>query len=159
MRAKLIVALPFAVVLAAWHAQEYLHVWGARNAPVVEGDVMRREQFRRSGGIPAGRLSIRIVGTDTMVVAETNKQAMQELPDRVRFHYTGDPNREVFVEGEEHPLWVALFLWVASAGIVVFCVLPLFPHSRKAPDSAVSAAPAGSAKGAPNQAPQQPGGA
>ena len=126
MRAKLIFVLPFAIGIAAWETQEFLHAWRAQGAPIVEGDVIKREEFRRFGGIPAGRLSIRIVGSDALVIAETNKAAMQALPERVRFHYTGDPDREVFVEGEEHPLWVALFLWVASAGIIVFCIVPWF---------------------------------
>lgn len=60
------------------------------------------------------------------MVAETNKQAMQDLPEHVRFHYTGNPDREVFIEGEEQPLWMALFLWVVSAGIVAFWIVPLF---------------------------------
>ena len=126
MRAKLIFILPFAIGIAAWETRESLHLWGALAAPIVEGDVIRREQFRRFGGILAGRLSIRIVGTDTVVIAETNGQAIRELPARVRFRYTGDRGREVFVEGEEHPLGVALVLWLVSAGILAFCIVPLF---------------------------------
>jgi hypothetical protein len=143
VRAKLIVALPFAIGIAAWHTQEYLHLRGALGAPVVDGVVIRREEFRRFGGIPAGRLSIRIVGTDTVVIAETNKQSMQTLPGRVRFHYTGDPGREVFVEGEGHPLWVALFLWVFSVGIVAFCIVPLFRREALPETPLAPNAPAG----------------
>lgn len=124
MRAIMLFVLPFALALAVEETVAYAHVWGVRDAPFVEGDVIHREAFRRFGGVPAGRLSIRIVGTDTVVIAETNKQALRELPARVRFRYNGDPWREVFVEGEEDPFWVALFLWVVSAGIVACCILP-----------------------------------
>jgi hypothetical protein len=143
VRAKLIVTLPFAIAIAAWQTQEYVHLRGALGTPVVDGDVIRREEFRRFGGIPAGRLSIRIVGTDTIVIAETNKQKMQELPGRVRFHYTGDPSREVFVEGEGHPLWVALFLWVFSAGILAFCIVPLFRREPLPDTHLIPSTPAG----------------
>jgi hypothetical protein len=125
MRAKMIFILPFAMGIAVWETHEFVHLCGAMGATVVEGDVIRRQEFRRFGGIPAGRLSIRIVGTDTVVIVETNKQAMRDLPERVRFRYTGDPKREVFVEGEEHRLGVALFLWVVSAGIAAYVIVPL----------------------------------
>jgi hypothetical protein len=131
MRIQMLAVLPFALGLAIWHTVEFVHLCGAWHAPVVEGTVIDRKPIRRFGGIPAGQLSIRIAGTDTVVVARTNKHAMKELPDQVQFRYTGDPNREVFIQGEEHPLWVALFLWVVSAGIVVFCLLPFFRPRRR----------------------------
>jgi hypothetical protein len=90
MRLKLIFVLPFAIGIASWQTCELIHRLGARGDPITDGEVTSREEFRSFGGIPAGRLSIRVVGTDTVVIAETNAQAMQELPDRVRFHYTGE---------------------------------------------------------------------
>jgi hypothetical protein len=126
MRWKLIVVFPFAIWIAVTHTSEYLHLRGAMDSPIVEGDIISRQKTRRSGGIPAGQLTIQIVGEKTTVTAITNLDDMKKLPRRVRFHFTGDPNREVFIEGEEHPFWVALFLWIASAGILLFCILPFF---------------------------------
>jgi hypothetical protein len=125
MRLRLLVLLVFAVPLAVWFTAEWLHVAAAGGSPVVEGEVVRREETRRLGGIPAGQLTIRIDGTDTLVTADTNRDAVRDLPDRVRFHYTGDPGREVFVEGEENPLWGALILWAITLGITLFCFYPL----------------------------------
>ena len=80
MWAKLIFILPFAIGIAAYETQEYLHAAGAFIAPMVEGDVIHRQAFRRFGGREAGRLTIRIVGTDTEVVAETNGADLRKLP-------------------------------------------------------------------------------
>jgi hypothetical protein len=126
MRWKLLVILPFAIWIAATNTAEYLHIRGAGEAPVVEGDIINRAEYRHSGGIPGGKLTIQIVGQPATVTAITNKDAMKSLPQRVRFHYTGDPSREVFIEGEENPLWIALLLWVVSAGIILFWVVPYF---------------------------------
>ena len=129
-----LVLLTFAavtVVIAVWHTAEAWHVLGATRSPLVAGEVIRREPWRRFGRVPAGRLSIRILGSDTVVVAETDRTALEGLPHRVRFHYTGDPGREVFVEGEEQPLWVALFLWAVSGGLIlVLCGGPLLRRRR-----------------------------
>lgn len=137
MRWKLVAAFPFALGIAVWQSVEYVHILGAGDAPIVEGDIIRREDYSRAG-IPGGKLTIRLVGQNITVTANTNKVAMKDLPQRVRFQYTGDPDREVFIEGEEHPLWVALFLWIVSAGILLFCILPCFlkpiPHEDAEPD-------------------------
>lgn len=126
MRWKLIFVLPFAIGIAAGETVEYIHILGAVDAPIVEGTIVRREEFRRWGGVPAGKLTIELADQEVSVIARTNKEAMKKLPDKVRFQYTGDPEREVFIEGEEHPFWVALFLWAVSAGIVAFCIAPFF---------------------------------
>ena len=111
---------------------EYYHNWEARNAPLVEGDVIRRDVVESLGGFRhMGRMTIRIVETNTLVIAETNSTDLKELPNRVQFHYTGDPSREVFVEGEEDPFWVALVNLVGSIAIIWFCVLPLMPTRSK----------------------------
>jgi hypothetical protein len=122
MRWKLLFALPFFIGIAIWESAECIHILDAGDAPVVEGIIVEREEFRRWGGIPAGKLTVELAGETTTVIARTNKTAMEELPERVRFQYTGDPKREVFIEGEENPFWVALFLWLVSGGIVAFWV-------------------------------------
>lgn len=121
MRWKLLLILPFAIGIAINDTVEFIHILGAGDSPIVDGRIVSREEYRRWGGTPAGKLTIQIADTETIVVARTNRAAMSELPDEVRFQYTGDPDREVFIEGEEHPLWVALFLWAVSACIVVLC--------------------------------------
>jgi hypothetical protein len=130
----MIFLLPFVIGIAIAESIEYAHILGAGNAPIVAGDIIRRAWFQRWGGIPGAELTIKLVEQDVTVIAHTNKDDMQNLPQRVRFQYTGDPGREVFIEGEEHPLWIALFLWTVSAGIVLLCIVPLFRRANPDPD-------------------------
>lgn len=130
MRWKLIAALPFAIGLAAWQSVESIHILGAGDAPIVDGRIVQREKIRYWGGIPGGKLTIELAGQDVTVIARTNLDALQTLPDAVRFQYTGVAGREVFLEGEEHPLWVAVFLWAVSAGTIAFCIVPNFRSAQ-----------------------------
>ena len=48
---------------------------------------------------------------------------MTDVPDEVRFHYSGDPAREVFLfEHEENPYWILLTCWGLSALLVLLLV-------------------------------------
>jgi hypothetical protein len=101
----------FAIPLGGWQFVEWWHAHQAQRYPLVEGRVIERTEFRRWGGIPAGRLTIRSSAVAGDVVAEVAKYAMEQIPDDVRFHYSGDPTREVFVEGERNPIWAMLIFW------------------------------------------------
>jgi hypothetical protein len=118
----LVLVFVICVPLGAMLFGEWLHMWTARNYPLVEGTIIHREPFSRFGGIPAGRLSIRIAHTDTIVIAEVNKTAMENFPNGVRFHYSGNPAREVFLEGEENPFWAVVFLWGSPLILLVMYV-------------------------------------
>jgi hypothetical protein len=61
-------------------------------------------------GIPAGRLTLQVDATGVTVFAVTNWSEITDMPQQVRFHHSGTPGEEVFVEGEENPIWVALIL-------------------------------------------------
>ncbi len=103
----LVLIFIFAIPLGVWQFYEYLHVRRVTSFPIVEGDIVEREKTNRV--LQGGRLSIRVAGTDTIVIANTNRTAMEKLPDRIRFHYSGNATDEVFIIGEQHPLWPALF--------------------------------------------------
>lgn len=147
---QLIVCLPFTLGLAIVYTIEHGHILGAGNAPLVEGQIVQREQTRRWGGIPAGKVTVRLLDEDVVVSAITLRSDMQKLPERVCFRYTGDPNREVFIEGEENPLWVTLLCWAMSVGIFVFCVLPRLRNRKPA-----SVTSAGRGAWVPNEADKQ----
>jgi len=108
----LVVIFIFAMPLGGWYLAEAIHAWSGMNGPQVDGIVLKREEYRRFGGIPAGRVTIKIENTETVVTAEVNRAALERFGKRVRFHYTGDPTREVFLDGEENPL--------GSLGVAVF---------------------------------------
>jgi hypothetical protein len=90
---------------------EYVHQWGARNSPMAEGEIVGRGRGVSFGFLPRVKLKIRLRESDTYVYAITNRPDAEAFAGPVRFRYTNDPSREVFIEGEEEPLWVALFLY------------------------------------------------
>jgi hypothetical protein len=130
-RLQLLWVAAFGLGIAVWESGESIHLLAALPYPVVEGEVISREPFKRFGGIDAGRLKVRIVGSNTVVTAETNRPDLKNLPHCVRFRYTGDPGREVFLWGEENPVWVALFLYIAS-GVILLVVLAPVPRRNEA---------------------------
>ena len=101
-----VVCFPFGIS----EVMEYLYLLHARSFPVFQGKIIQREEIRRWGGIPGGRLTIKIDGVEKPGFAITNKTTAKEMPLNVRFHYTGDPKEEIYIEGEDNPLYVALFL-------------------------------------------------
>jgi len=101
----------FAIPLGGWQFVEWWHARQALAYPLVAGRVVKRTEYRRWGGIPAGRLTIDSADATAHVVAEVANYEMERTPDVVRFHYSGDPSREVFLEGEDNPFWGVLICW------------------------------------------------
>ena len=126
---KTIVITIFAVPLGAWQFSEWWHARSELRHPLVEGRVIQRTEYRRWGGIPAGRLSIALPDAKTHVVAEVAKYEMERIPDHVRFHYSGDSSREVFLEGEANPFFGVLIFW----GLPPFLWLIYFATRRREP--------------------------
>src|ERR1700730_154173 len=92
------------------------------NSPVVTGNVIARAPITE-WGVPRADFTIEIPSTLEMVHAHTQRYLMNQIPDQVRFHYSGDPSRQVFLfEHEENPLWIGLFCWAAAAflGAIVY---------------------------------------
>jgi hypothetical protein len=98
-----------------------------RNAPIVTGRVVSREPTTWLS-IPRVDFAIRIDGSDTTVHARTQRGMMNQVPAEVRFHYTGDPARNVILfEQEMNPGWLVLLFWGAS---LVLAWLIRLPHIR-----------------------------
>jgi hypothetical protein len=97
-----------------------VHIFAVRNAPIVTGHIVAREPFLHFS-MPRTDFTIRIDGTQTEVHAYPPDT---EIPEVVRFHYSGDPAREVFLfEYEEPYYWITLFFWGGTAFLVVILVI------------------------------------
>ena len=109
---------------------ESAHIFAVRNEPIVTGHVVAREEIKYFS-MPRADFTIRIDGTQTEVHAQTGQYLLYGsncqrtiIPEVVRFHYSGDPAREVFLfEYEGSPYWIALFFWGATAFLVVILVV------------------------------------
>ena len=94
-------------------------MFAVRNAPVVTGRIISREPIRQYS-VPRVDFTIQIEGSDTKVHAHTQRYLINKIPDTVRFHYDGDPTREVFLhEHEENPYWIFLFCWGAALALAL----------------------------------------
>jgi len=65
-------------------------------APVVEGSVVSRKLIRLYDVLPRVDFTIQIDGKDVKVHAITGKYLLDEVPNKVRFCYSGDPAKDVF---------------------------------------------------------------
>jgi hypothetical protein len=92
-------------------------------SPIMHGKVIARTPITE-WSVPRVDFSIELLDDPQVTVhAHTQRYLIDQVPERVRFHYSGDPAREVFLfEHEENPLWIALFCWAAAAflGFVVY---------------------------------------
>lgn len=115
----MVVAFIFgAVMLAA--AIPRLAVSGA---PIVPGTIVDRAPSTE-WGVPRAHFTIQVDGSPDVVDAYTQRYLLDRIPEKVRFHYSGDPARLVYlVEHEEDPLWIGLVCWAGAAclGGVLYC--------------------------------------
>jgi len=116
----------FLVVLAALCGLLFLvpaiQILSDLNAPIVDGSVISRKPVHLYNFFPRADFTILINGTDARIHAITGRYLLDEIPNKVRFHYSGDPAKEVFLfEYEENPCWILLFCW----GISVVCAIIL----------------------------------
>ncbi len=106
-----------AVMLASWVPRMLV-----AGSPVVTGHVVARTPITE-WGVPRADFTIKIADSGDVVHAHTRRYLLDRVPDEVRFHYSGDPSRAVYLfEHEENPLWIGLFCWAASAflGVILF---------------------------------------
>ncbi len=112
-----------------WFSADALRVFEARNAPIVSGRVIARTPVRESS-VPRVDFTIQITGLGTKVHAHTGRYLMNKIPDVVRFHYTGNPERDVFLfEHEHNPYWIVALFWGAA---LIFIALVASPRLQKA---------------------------
>jgi len=92
---------------AIWFFLRWLPLRAVKAEPVVSGRIVSQD---RVGMGPSGlELVIRIEGSSSTVRANVRSGLAGKLPELVRFHYDGNPSREVFLhEHEEDPFWIFL---------------------------------------------------
>jgi hypothetical protein len=118
-RGKVIFGIICGILLGSVFSIEALHVFAVRNAPVVSGRIVSREPIKQYS-VPRVDFTILIEGTDTKVHAHTQRYLINKIPDTVRFHYNGDPTREVFLfEHENNPYWIFLFGWGVALALAL----------------------------------------
>ena len=98
---------------------EAVDIFSVRNAPIVEGRIVSRAAIRQYS-VPRVDFTIRIAGTDTEVHARAQQKLITNAPEVVRFHYSGNPSREVFLfEHEDNPYWLVLLFWGLALLLIV----------------------------------------
>jgi hypothetical protein len=113
-RGKVIFVIMCAILMGIVVSIEAFHVFAVRNAPIVTGHIVARKPIKQYS-VPRVDFTIQIEGTNTEVHAHAQGHLLHKVPDTVRFHYNGDPSREVFLfEYEENPYLVLLFCWGAA---------------------------------------------
>jgi hypothetical protein len=91
--------------------------FAVQRLPVVSGHIVARTPIREYS-VPRVDFTIQIDGTDTQVHARMQRKYMNEVPNVVRFHWSGNASREVFLfEYEENPYWCALLCWAATLAL------------------------------------------
>jgi hypothetical protein len=113
-RAKVIFGIICGVLGGLVFFIEALHNFPVRNAPIVSGQIIARTPTSFYS-VPRVDFTIQIDGTTTEVHARAARGLMAKVPTDVRFHYSGDPAREVFLlEHEGNPWLLVLLFWGMS---------------------------------------------
>jgi hypothetical protein len=108
------------IMLVAW-----LPRLAVTRSPVITGNVVARTPIME-WGVPRADFTIEIPGSAVVVHAHTQRYLLKQIPAQVRFHYSGDPSRQVYLfDHEENPLWIGLTCWAVSAVLGAPCVLLL----------------------------------
>jgi hypothetical protein len=96
-----------ALVFGAIQFVKWLPRFAVRNAPIVSGHIIVREPIKRTANF-----TIQLENSEMKVHAQTGIYLLNEIPENVRFHYSGNPSREIYLfEYEENPLWISLTCW------------------------------------------------
>jgi hypothetical protein len=102
--------------------------------PLVDGVVVERRPVQVLGFATRTQLTIRVQTEGQHVHAVLSVNASSDIPDVVRFRYSGDPSREVFLEEESSSLTVGLVLLALAIGLVV--VWPFYQRELRRKNAA-----------------------
>lgn len=105
--------VPVVIAISAVLSADWVAHLDDDGLPLVQGSVEAVEEVR-NWLIMRSELSIRVDGSDEVVRARLALDRADAFPDRVTFHYGGDPAREVRLVGEKSPLWVSVLLLLLS---------------------------------------------
>lgn len=101
---------------------EWLPNFTGRSFPVVGGKIVQRQAFQQ-WSMPRVDFTITVDDSKDVVHAFAQGDLINKVPEKVRFHYTGDPAREVFLfEHEEDPFWIMVIVWGCSALLLMIVI-------------------------------------
>jgi len=121
----IILGLICALFLGSIYLWDFVHIFMVRNAPVVTGHIVAQKRIKQFL-LPRVDFTIEIDGTSTEVHAITERFLLYKNLKDVRFHYSGDPSREVFLfEYESNPIWMVLEVWGPLLILVLFIIVSI----------------------------------
>ncbi len=115
----LLAAIPFAWALGLTYLWDSFGSWPSSTDTLAQGRVIVRQMAPNRWGIRRPELLIRIENTQVLVRASLALSGTDEVPDRVSFFYSGDPNREVLIREQVSPFWGALFFLGLPVGALL----------------------------------------
>ena len=101
--------LAFGIPICVWQAIESVHVISNSEFPVKNGTIISKQKTSKFG-VPRYKIRILVENTEFEVLAITNVAFAESCSDQVRFRFCGNPEVEVFLEGEEDPTHVAMII-------------------------------------------------
>jgi len=127
----LAITLP-ALWLGTFELNHLVQVQRARSLPVVEGQIVERKSTERWLGLPLARLTLRETNQGATVFAVLHNHVADKFTGPVRFHYSGNPDEEVFLADGDNPAsLVALTFGVPALLWSIFFVLRRSPRYRQ----------------------------
>lgn len=112
---------------------EWLPNFMVRNSPVVGGKIVQRQPIHQ-WGVPRVDFAINVDDSRDVVHAFAQRYLIDKVPEKVRFHYSGDPAREVFLfEHEEDPFWIMVVVWGGSAYLLSIVIYRFVNTSISSP--------------------------
>ncbi|GEM_PF-6567843 len=104
---------------------DFVHMFTVRNAPIVAGHIVGQNRIKQFL-LPRADFTIQIEGTSTQVHAITERSLLYKNLKDVRFHYSGDPSREVFLfENESNPIWMVLEVGMPLLIVVLLMIVSI----------------------------------
>ncbi len=120
LRPKMVLVAIVCLACGIWEYKEWYQRFAVRSLPLVEGTVIQREPFVVYGFQERVDFSIQVDGSDQVVHARPGRYLINKVPEKVRFRFSGDPAREVFLfEHEEDPFWIMVLCFGGVALVIV----------------------------------------
>ena len=126
-----VILWPIMSYLGLWAWKEHRRVETASEYPIVEGVIIDGYLKEINWMVKRPFLTIRIKGEDTTVNALLMQNGIADFPRDVKFHYSGNPKYEVFLEGETDPLqmvWFFFGLPTALSIVLLFVHFVILPR-------------------------------
>lgn len=119
----LLFLLPISIACGAYFMYEHMQNIKTYNGNLVNGEVINRN-YIKIYGIKRPLLNINIVENNTMIKAILSMDDINDMPTRVTFYYSGDNEREVYLQEETSALYISLFFIVTP--IVAFYAAKIY---------------------------------